>query len=171
MGLALTLTMGNAVAGVVESFNPPVPAKAEHAQTAKQLAQMVGGPVMRVASTRSMEPVITAEHLLILKPVNVSELNVGDIIVFERRRSGGMMIGHRIIETKRTWVVTKGDNLREKDEDLITQDMLLGRVALLVNGQTGVIHDLLHERNGVAIDLEQVLARLAEMNADVAEDQ
>jgi|ADGO01.1.fsa_nt_gi signal peptidase I len=139
-GLALALSSESTLAGV-EKFNPPVPAKAEHARTAERFAQRLDGSVMRVANTRSMEPMITAEDLLILKPAHLSELKIGDIVIFKRRRSGGILIGHRVIRTESTFVQTKGDNLRKKDADLVTQDMLLGRVELLVNGQTGEVRD------------------------------
>lgn len=157
--LTLTLSIGNALAGPLEERYPPKPAKDEYARKAVYLAQLLGGSAMRVADTRSMEPVITSEDLLVLKPVDLADLTVGDIIVYRRTFEGGMLIGHRVVTVRPRSVETKGDNVWKKDEDLVTRTMLVGRVELIVDGQTGEIRDMLASHDGDLVSLESLEVR------------
>lgn len=157
--LTLTFSISNALAGALEDRYPPMPAKEEYARTAVHLAHLLGGTAMRVANTHSMEPVITSADLLVLKPVALSDLRIGDIIVYRRQFDGGMLIGHRVVSMRARSVETKGDNLWKKDDDLVTQTMLVGRVELVVNGQTGEIRDMLASHEGEFVSMETLELR------------
>ena len=86
-------------------------------QTSLVLALGVESPVVVVMSG-SMKPTFYRGDLLVVKRVDVQDLEVGDIIVFEVPNSE-VPIVHRIIEIvekdSKKYFITKGDNNRAMD--------------------------------------------------------
>lgn len=75
-------------------------------------------PPYRAISSESMEPVYYEGDVVLLTKVDPSQLDIGDIIVFEDK-DGGIPIVHRIVEVQKEegilYFVTKGDNNAFKD--------------------------------------------------------
>ena len=77
------------------------------------------GEIFGIADTNSMEPLMDAGHKVLVVPFkNKDELQVGDIVVFDR--GDHPLVIHRIIELKAEGIVTLGDNVVWKDQDFVT---------------------------------------------------
>ncbi len=81
----------------------------------------------------SMDPVIVQGDLIIVEPVNISSVRVGDIVVY---RSLGENIAHRVIAVQKysgmTSLTVKGDNNPAPDGGYVTSASIVGRVAVTV---------------------------------------
>lgn len=66
-----------------------------------------------VVLSGSMEPAITLGSLVIARPVELAQLQVGDVISFSRREAPGVVITHRLVARvergDQLQLVTKGD--------------------------------------------------------------
>lgn len=80
---------------------------------------------------RSMLPNILEGDLVFIKPCSTSEVNVGDIVVYQH---GDTFIIHRVVEKivtgKEVLLRTKGDNNPIPDVTLVNDEMLRGIVIL-----------------------------------------
>lgn len=80
---------------------------------------------------RSMLPNIVEGDLVFIRPCSTSDVNVGDIVVYQR---GDTFIIHRVIEKvvvgKEVLLRTKGDNNPIPDTGLVDNKMLRGVVIL-----------------------------------------
>lgn len=71
----------------------------------------------------SMEPTLKVGGIIVTRPVRVEDVQVGDIITFQR---DSQRITHRVIEIvhlkddSRRWFRTKGDANQEPDGELVT---------------------------------------------------
>lgn len=139
----------------------------EHVATARLLASIVDGETLRVADTHSMEPVLSAQHLLVVQRSTFDELKEGDVVVFMRRAHwlhGQFLqrgwVGHRIVEKRTNYAITKGDNPSARvDRDNPTAKTIRGRVVYAVNGQTGEIRDMRASRAGEPLMFNEIVAR------------
>ncbi|WP_297508600.1 signal peptidase I [Thermococcus sp.] len=92
-----------------------------------------------VILTDSMKPSINPGDLVITKPVDPSELRVGDVILYEVHIGGNTYrITHRIVEIKtdpsgRYYLVTKGDNRKYADPWNVYPEQVLGKVVLVIH--------------------------------------
>ncbi|MGE5473803.1 MAG: signal peptidase I [Ignavibacteriales bacterium] len=86
-----------------------------------------------VIATGSMEPVIYAGDMVLVKRISPKELKIGDIIQY---KSGNIFIFHRIIEAvadkDKLKYRTKGDNNSIYDHELVSQDNIKGKVVYTV---------------------------------------
>ena len=157
------------------------PARTASEVTAEALAEAVHGDWTGVKNTGSMLPVLSANDLVVTRPVNIRDLRVGDIIVFAvpvRTLPNGQLIQHRrvvhrviarldcvrrreagvpVSECHR--VRTQGDNLKTPDRWSTTQANLEGRVAYVVDGQTGSVRDMRIGRKGALVSTAAALGR------------
>lgn len=76
----------------------------------------------------SMKPTINVGDVVIIKKCIPEEIEVGDIIEFSRDKN---IIVHRAIKVinqdAKYYFTTKGDNNKEKDTELVTEEMLMGK--------------------------------------------
>lgn len=79
--------------------------------------------------TGSMRPEINPGDVIIVKKINIEDVNSGDIITFNKDSE---VITHRAIEAKDNGIVTKGDNNNVLDSGQVTSTSLIGRVILIV---------------------------------------
>ncbi len=100
-----------------------------------------------VILTGSMEPVIKAGDLVLIKRIADEEPKVGEIIQFRRN---GVNVCHRIVdiaeEEKQKRYITKGDNNAKEDSDWVKPEDVkgkmvyvipkIGRLALFLRGKT-----------------------------------
>lgn len=86
-----------------------------------------------VIATGSMEPIIYAGDMVLVKRIPSKELNLGDIVQY---KSGNIYIFHRIIEIvtdkQKTKYRTKGDNNSISDHELVTPDNIKGKVVYTI---------------------------------------
>ncbi|WP_297497967.1 signal peptidase I [Thermococcus sp.] len=92
-----------------------------------------------VILTDSMKPSINPGDLVITRPVDPSELHVGDVILYEIHIGGNTYrITHRIVEIRtdpsgRYYFITKGDNRRYPDPWSVYPGQVLGKVVLVIH--------------------------------------
>lgn len=100
----------------------------------------------------SMSPILRKGNKIYVEPVEISDLSVGDIVLYRR---GENMVAHRLvgIEQKNNGFIflTKGDTFSSEDEPLREKD-IIGRVYAV-------------EKRGITLNLRKglfsVLSRLA----------
>ena len=105
---------------------------------------LFGFSVFRVV-TGSMEPTIPTGALLLMKHVDMSEIEVGDIICFKAQESAifGKMMTHRVMEMLPTkdggvMFLTKGDANIALDGYLVTATNFVGEV-IAYTGENSVL--------------------------------
>ena len=101
------------------------------------LALGTTSPVVVVTGT-SMEPTLEPGDLLIVKAVDIRELEIGDIIVFYKPGTRELIV-HRVFKMKEApdgtiIIMTKGDNVPEPDRWVISQEELVGKVIYRMPG-------------------------------------
>jgi hypothetical protein len=160
-----------------------IPALQEYEATAQVLAEALDGEWSGVKNTKSMLPTLSARDLIVTRPVNIRELRVGDIIVFNvpartlpnGQPSHNRKLVHRVIRRldcrKRQpdgkavadchRVRTRGDNLKTPDRWSTTQANLESRVMFVIDGHTGTIRDMRASRKGTPVSLAEALQRAA----------
>lgn len=98
----------------------------------------------------SMSPFIRDGDILKVKPVEISEIKLGDVIFY---RTENRIVAHRVIKKvsgkDKAFLVTKGDSSPNSDEPLHAEN-LLGKVVTL-------------ERNGLSLRLDGRLRRLTNL--------
>ena len=84
----------------------------------------------------SMESKIPTGGLIIAKSVNSSNLETGDVIVFQppqvMEKGGQVLITHRIVEITEQGFVTKGDANEENDKGIVTPDRVKAKHCLAI---------------------------------------
>jgi len=78
----------------------------------------------------SMEPAIPVGGLVLIKPVDINSLKVGDVICYHF--SDEKLITHRIVEITSNGYITKGDANEEKDPKLVEKGDIVCSVVLTV---------------------------------------
>ena len=68
-----------------------------------------------VIVSNSMQPTIDPGDVIFIKKVNVNDLEVGDVVTFQKE---GFIATHRIIEMQEDKIITQGDNNNLKDDPL-----------------------------------------------------
>ncbi|HHY91590.1 MAG TPA: signal peptidase I [Clostridiales bacterium] len=100
-----------------------------------------------VILTGSMEPVIKAGDIVLIKRIADEELKIGEIIQFRRN---GVSVCHRIVavaeEEKQKRYITKGDNNTKEDSEWVKPEDIkgkavyvipkIGKLALFLRGKT-----------------------------------
>lgn len=101
--------------------------------------------------TASMLPAIRPGDALVVAPVSVGQLGLGDIISYQSPRNPSVIISHRLVAIdKRTgWITTAGDALPVPDPKFPSR-LVVGR-AIAVAPKLGVIIDALRRPIGLAL--------------------
>ena len=102
-------------------------------------AYFVQADTRRVDGT-SMLPTLEGGDLVVIQNVPVSDVHVGDIIVYNGLCStSGLSVVHRVIQNTSNGLITKGDNNPEPDQyedeiatGPITQQCLEGKVVFVI---------------------------------------
>lgn len=88
---------------------------------------------------RSMLPTLEGGDLVVIQSVPMSDVHVGDIIVYNSLCStGGESVVHRVVNITSAGLITKGDNNQATDQSSniasspITQQCLEGKVIFVV---------------------------------------
>ena len=76
----------------------------------------------------SMAPSYTDGELVYYELVNKSDLNVGDLVVYDDAELENNRIFHRIVEITDSGLVTKGDSQEFNDPNLLKYESVVGRV-------------------------------------------
>lgn len=130
---ALLLAAVLALAGcskAPEAASASIP-RADAQRAARAVALVTGGQVCSVAPTGSMRPTFDANALLVTEPVTVARVGVGDIVV---RKSGSLLIVHRVVRIEGGTLVTRGDANPADDPGFVTDSDLSGRVVAIIYG-------------------------------------
>ena len=95
--------------------------------------------------TGCMEPTIKTGDMIIIKQVKVDEIKKGDVITYSIPNNK-TSITHRVIEiiekNDNVFYITKGDNNNAPDTDIISYDMVLGKVKYIFVGVGGKLQFL-----------------------------
>jgi hypothetical protein len=157
------------------------PARPESEATAEALAGAVHGDWTGVKNTGSMLPVLSANDLVVTRPVDIRDVRVGDIVVFvipATKLPNGQPIQHRRVVHRVVQRLdcerrhadgdappdcfrlrTQGDNVTTPDRYTTTQANLEGRVAYVVDGRTAAVRDMRASRAGLPIATMEALRR------------
>lgn len=126
--------------------NPLVYAK-DTGKTAKESIKFYFGYKPIVVITGSMEPVIKAHSVSIVKECNIEEVNEGDIIMY--RSHNGLNVVHRVIDVVnmggKKALITKGDANRYEDIYPVTEEMLYGKVVMVINEVAPLLEKLVSD--------------------------
>lgn len=105
-------------------------------KVALQLSQSYpGSRVMSIESTYSMYPTLDWDSIVVIAPVSIEAVQVGEVVCFlDPRVDGRRMIAHRVekILQKDHRLVTRGDNLDRADLHPVGANTLIGRVVYAV---------------------------------------
>lgn len=86
-----------------------------------------------VIVSESMKPVLSINDIVIVKKIDTNELKVGDIISF---KDGNSIVTHRInevvIDNNEKSFITKGDNNNTVDSDIISTNLIEGKVISII---------------------------------------
>jgi signal peptidase len=80
--------------------------------------------------TGSMEPAIPVGSVVVIKPVELETLKIGDIICFEL--SGSTSITHRIINITEEGFITKGDANEDPDQRIVKRENVIGKAIFTI---------------------------------------
>jgi len=86
-----------------------------------------------VISSESMEPVYMKNCVVIIKKDTYDDVKVGDLIAFKAQKIGGQPAFHRVIKITENGFVTKGDAVKQIDEQIVTREHFLGSEAWHTN--------------------------------------
>ncbi len=105
-------------------------------------------PFMVVVS-RSMEPTINVNDIIVVRAVDPQDIEVGDIIVFKNPMGRDIPIVHRVVDivelpTGDIGFITKGDNNPVKDPWVVSEEMVIGEVIYVIP-QIGYLSRILNE--------------------------
>ena len=103
-----------------------------------------------VIISESMTPTIEVNGLLFVEDAPFSELQLGDIIVFDTIEYG--LVGHRIIKELDYGFKTQGDNNRVADNWIVTEEMYKGRVAEIHNEYASLITLLFGDLDNLSLN-------------------
>lgn len=101
----------------------------------------------------SMEPALPIGSVVAIKPVEATDISVGDIIAYN---SGETLITHRVLEITNerddSLFVTKGDANEEADTSLVSASSLVGKVVFDVP-YLGYLASFIHSRLGFILTI------------------
>ncbi len=100
----------------------------------KDLTFIQGYALLEVMS-RSMEPTILKNDFIVINK-NDKEYKKGDIITFYDNK--GMLVTHRIIDVKKSHVITQGDHNKTED-GLLSKKKIVGKYSFRIKGAGKVI--------------------------------
>jgi signal peptidase len=96
------------------------------------VTQVVGGMQLLAVMSGSMEPTIQVGGIVGVRPVPVSDLQVGEVITFANASNPDVLITHRIVGLEardgQTLITTKGDANNAVDAVAVTGTRAVGRV-------------------------------------------
>ena len=99
--------------------------------------------------SESMTPTIEVNGLILIENKDFSELEIGDIILFNTREYG--LVIHRIVEETSQGFKTKGDNNKLEDNWVVTSDMYKGTVSEIHNEFAPIITFLFGDLDNLSI--------------------
>jgi signal peptidase len=88
---------------------------------------LAGDTQYKPVYTGSMAPAIGVGSVVLIKPVNPNNLEVGDIICYS---FSGTTVTHRIIEVTDEGFITKGDANEDPDQLTVGKENIIGKVVL-----------------------------------------
>ncbi|WP_419749591.1 signal peptidase I [Terrisporobacter petrolearius] len=103
----------------------------------------------------SMEPTFKPGDLIITKNKNRCNIEVEDIATFKDAK--GTVITHRIIGKSNEGYVTKGDNNKVEDKDIINEENIVGKVVFNIPKLGFAINFL---SNPIVVAIEMILLSL-----------
>lgn len=103
----------------------------------------------------SMEPTFKPGDLIITKNKNRCNIEVEDIATFKDTK--GTVITHRIVGESKEGYVTKGDNNKVEDKDIINEENIIGEVVFHIPKLGFAINFL---SNPIVVAIEMILLSL-----------
>ena len=110
-------------------------------------ASYFSGVRLYYVQSGSMEPELPVGSLCIVTPCVVEELEVGDIIAFQK---GPMQVAHRIVSIQEESYQTKGDANRSPDPGVVRKEQVQGQVIARVP-LLGYLIAFLKSKAGIAL--------------------
>ena len=97
------------------------------------IVPMLTGSQALTVLTGSMRPTYPEGTLIIVKPIEIREVRIGDTITYQRESGVAVYVTHRVVSISRstdgtTTLVTKGDNNPSPDRDPVLDVQVVGKV-------------------------------------------
>lgn len=105
---------------------------------------ILGGYRPFLVQSGSMEPSIMTGDVVVIK--NMSSYVINDVITFNTNSS--RIVTHRIVHVENRKYSTKGDANRTGDEDIITDNQIIGKVVLVIP-KLGYLVSFVKSRSGL----------------------
>lgn len=100
---------------------------------------LLGADEALIVLTGSMEPTLSPGDIVLVEPVTIDQVEVGDIVNFHPHASDGRTFTHRVVEktvdtdgTRGTVLTTQGDANEDPDPMAVNAAMLQGRVSHVI---------------------------------------
>lgn len=94
------------------------------------------GNMIMVVTSDSMLPTLKPYDLIVVERVDIEQIEVGDIVVFDTHMEGLGIVAHRAIEiftvNGEIGIDTQGDNVESSDPWVVHDEDLIGRVKEVV---------------------------------------
>lgn len=135
----------SAVTPATASAAPEVPEISEPMRIAIVLARAAGGVVGFVGSALALDETSTPVEAAIIQPVAIERMRTGEILMLVQdgcKSPLGCLMARRIIEKRGSDVATQRYGRRPAGEGKEVDASVLGRVAYVVNLDTGRIRDM-----------------------------
>jgi len=85
---------------------------------------------------------------LIIEKVPFAQIRKGDLIIFSREADGNNdFVVHRVVDIYQNGLITRGDNCRDRDKELVIEENIIGRVIQF--DRMGKIHRGWNGRRGM----------------------
>lgn len=98
----------------------------------------------------SMEPEFYPGDLVMTQHKDKANIKINDIVTF--RDNEGIVITHRIIDETDEGYITKGDNNKVNDTDVLKEDNIIGEVKFSIP-KVGYVMNLLSDPRAIAIEM------------------
>jgi signal peptidase I, archaeal type len=94
-----------------------------------------------IITSESMYPTLKINSLVIIRKTNYEDIKSDDIISFKIQGSNQTAC-HRVVKVTKEGIITKGDNNRRNDQELVTRENLVGKAVTHTNITSTIISKL-----------------------------
>lgn len=103
------------------------------------------GDLIMVVTSDSMLPTLKPYDMIVVKKIDIKDVDVGDIITFDSHIDGIGIVAHRAIEifddNGQVGIGTQGDNVEEPDGWTVHAEDFIGRITSVTPGMGFLLID------------------------------
>ena len=110
-----------------------------------------------IISSESMEPAYLKYGAVLIKNGGYDDVKVNELIAFKAEKIGGKPAFHRVVKITEEGFITKGDNNKIIDEQIVNRGAFIGREVWKTNATAFIIPQLQTVRGFVMLVIAPVL--------------